>query len=128
MKSVLKLVTVSISLLLASTAMATGVHDHNPRHGGIVVESKNFDAELVAGASSLQLYIRDHGKVMSVKGVTAKVTVLVGTTKSEFELKPTPDFSRLEATPGVAMGKGSKAIAVVTLAGKQSATVRFQVK
>jgi hypothetical protein len=73
----------------------------------------------------MQMYLRDHGKVADVSKATAKVTLLTGTEKQEVELKPAGD--KLEATGSFKVGPGTKAIAIVTVAGKPS-TARFALK
>ena len=116
----------SITLTLAGSAFAAGdKHDHKPLHGGVVTEVKDMDFELVAKPSTIQLYLRGHGKSPDLSKATAKVTLLTGTEKQEVELKPAGD--KLEATGSFKVGPGTKAVAVVTIAGKP-ATVRFAMK
>ena len=118
-------VAAAIALVLASTAHASGAHDHSPKHGGVVTEVKDMDYELVAKSSVVQLYLRDHGKKVDIAKATAKVTLLTGAEKQEVELKPAGD--KLEATGSFKVGPGTKAVAVVTVAGKPS-TARFTLK
>ncbi|MCU0921780.1 MAG: hypothetical protein MUF16_15850 [Burkholderiaceae bacterium] len=120
----------SITLALASSAFAAGdkhdhAHEHKPLHGGVVVEVKDMDYELVAKATVIQLHLRDHGKPADVSKASAKLTLLTGTEKQEVELKPAGD--KLEATGSFKVGPGTKAVAVVTVAGKP-ATARFTLK
>ncbi len=120
----------SIALALAAPAFAAGdkhdhAHEHKPLHGGIVVEVKEMDYELVAKPTTIQLFLRDHGKAADVSKASAKVTLLTGTEKQEVELKPAGD--KLEATGNFKVGPGTKAVAVVTVAGKP-ATARFTLK
>jgi hypothetical protein len=116
----------SITLALAGSAFAAGdKHDHKPLHGGVVVEVKDMDYELVAKATVIQLHLRDHGKPADVSKASAKLTLLTGTEKQEVELKPAGD--KLEATGSFKVGPGTKAVAVVTVAGKP-ATARFTLK
>lgn len=120
----------TIALTLATTAFAAGekhehAHEHKPLHGGVVVEVKDIDYELVAKPTMIQLHLRDHGKPADVSKATAKVTMLSGTEKQEVELKPAGD--KLEATGNFKVGAGTKAVAVVSVAGK-AATVRFSIK
>ncbi|MCL4697699.1 MAG: hypothetical protein KJ023_11720, partial [Burkholderiaceae bacterium] len=117
----------TIALAITSAAHAAGdkhdhAHEHKPLHGGVVVEVKDMDFELVANATAVKLYLRDHGKPADVSKASAKVTLLAGTEKQEVELKPAGD--RLEATGSFKVGPGTKAVAVVTIAGKP-ATARF---
>ena len=123
-------VLASLALALAGSAFAADdkhdhAHEHKPMHGGVVVEVKDMDYELVAKATTIQLFLRDHGKTADVSKATAKVTLLTGTEKQEVELKPAGD--KLEATGSFKVGPGTKAVAVVTVAGKP-ATARFTLK
>ncbi len=120
----------SIAILLTATSFAAdGPHkagdDHSPKHGGVVATTKQMDYELVAKPTAIQLYLSDHGKAADVSKATAKVTLMTGTDKQEIELKPAGD--KLEATGSFKVGPGTKAVAVVTVAGKP-ATARFTVK
>jgi hypothetical protein len=118
-------IAAAIALVLASTAHASGAHDHSPKHGGVVTEVKDMDYELVAKSSVVQLYLRDHGKKVDIAKATAKVTLLTGAEKQEVELKPAGD--KLEAIGSFKVGPGTKAVAVVTVNGKPS-TARFTLK
>jgi hypothetical protein len=116
----------SITLAVAGSAFAAGdKHDHKPLHGGVVVEVKDMDYELVAKPTVIQLHLRDHGKAADLSKATAKLTLLTGTEKQEVELKPAGD--KLEATGSFKVGPGTKAVAIVTVAGKPS-TARFTLK
>ena len=53
MKTQALLASIALALALASTAFAAGdkhdhAHEHKPLHGGVVVEAKDIDFELVA--------------------------------------------------------------------------------
>lgn len=109
-----------------ASAMAAGEHSHKPRFGGVVVETKAGDIEIVAKPDSIQIYITDHGKAMKLDGAKAKVTLLNGTEKSEATLVSTGD--KLEAKGAFKVAKGTKGIALVTLAGKPPFTARFDIK
>ena len=120
----------AIALTLASSAFAAGdkhdhAHEHKPLHGGVVVEVKDMDYELVAKPTVIQLHLRDHGKPTDVSKASAKITLLTGSEKQEIELKPAGN--KLEATGSFKVGPGTKAVAVVTIAGK-AATARFSLK
>ena len=56
----------------------------------------------------------------------AKLTLLAGTEKTEVELKPAGD--KLEAKGSFKVAAGTKAVAVVTNAGKTLGTARFTLK
>ena len=121
----------SLALALAGSAFAVGDHhhagdDHKPMHGGVVAATKLMDYELVAKPAAIRLYLRDHGKPADVSKASARMTLLTGTDKQEVELKPVGD--RLEATGTFKVGPGTKAVAVVSIAGKAVGTVRFALK
>jgi hypothetical protein len=120
----------AITLAIAGTAFAAGDHhhagdDHKPMHGGIVAATKVMDFELVAKPTVIHLHLRDHGKAADVSKSSAKLTLLTGTEKQEVELKPAGD--KLEANGTFKVGPGTKAVAVVTIAGRP-ATARFTLK
>ena len=110
----------------ATAAWAAGDHDHahghQPLHGGVVVEAKDMDYELVARADRLQLYLRDHGKPVPVAGASARLVLLTGADKQEVALAPAGD--RLEAAGTFRVAKGTKVVAQVQMAGKAS-SARF---
>jgi hypothetical protein len=119
----------AICLSTATTAFAAGKHDHGhehkPLHGGVVVEVKDMDYELVARPDAIRLYVRDHGKPVEASKATARLTLLAGAVKQEVVLTPAGD--RLEAKGDFKVGPGTKAVAAVTYAGKGS-TARFVLK
>ena len=110
----------------AVTAIAAGAHDHTPKNGGVVVETKAGDMEIVAKSDRIQIFISDHGKAMTLEGAKAKVTLLNGGEKVEAELTAAGD--KLEAKGTFKVTKGTKGIAVVTLTGKPAVTARFEMK
>jgi hypothetical protein len=127
----MKLHLLAIALSIAGAAHAAGdkhehAHEHKPLHGGVVVEVKDIDYELVAKPAAIQLYLRDHGKPADVSKASAKLTLLSGSDKQEVELKPAGD--KLEATGSFKVGPGTKVVAVVSIAGKPAGTVRFALK
>lgn len=129
----MKLKPLSLSLALATclalssaAAMAAGKDNHSPKFGGVVIETKAGDLEIVAKPDVIQIYVSDHGKPIKLDGSKAKITLLNGTDKSEVDLTPAGD--KLEAKGNFKISKGTKGIAVVTLAGKPPASARFEVK
>jgi len=119
----------ALALAAAGTAHAAGDHkhdDHVPRHGGVVVPGTAADFELVAKPDALQLYVSDHGKPMDLSKASAKVTLLAGADKTDVELKPAGD--KLEGKGSFKVPAGTKAVAVVTNAGKTLGTARFTLK
>jgi hypothetical protein len=102
-------------------------HAHKPLHGGVVVEVKDIDYELVAQPQLLQLYLRDHGKPLDLQKASARLTLLSGGGEPQaVELRPAGN--RLEASGQFKLAPGSKAVAVVSIAGKTVGTVRFVLK
>lgn len=119
--------TILIAAALAYTpAFAAGEHDHSPKHGGIVVELKDLDMELVVKPEIIQLYVRDHGKPIKIDGGKAKLTLLTGSEKSDVPLLAGGE--KFEAKGSFKVAAGTKAVAVVTLAGKPPVTARFAIK
>ena len=123
-----KLLIASALLALAGTGFAAETHGHDaaPLHGGVMAEAAHLELELVAKADVVSLYVRDHGKPVSLQGASAKLTLLSGTEKSELQL--TPAGERLEARGAFKLAPGSKAVATVTLTGKKPIQVRFALK
>lgn len=117
-----------LALSLASAAFAGGKdHDHQPLHGGIVVEAAHLDWELVARPERVVLHVRDHGKKASTAGASGKLIILSGKDKAEVQLKPAGE-DRLEAEGPFQLAPGAKFVATVKLAGKPPANVRFSLK
>lgn len=118
----------SVVLGLAGAAHAAGTHGHalEPMHGGVVVEAKDIDYELVARPDRIELYLRDHGKPVDVSQASARLTLLSGGKKQEVELKPSG--GKLQAEGSFEVEPGAKAVVVVTRPGKGSATARFSMK
>ena len=122
-----------LATLLAFAAIAISGHalaaendHHGPVHGGIFVEGKQADFELVAKPDVIHLYVKDHGKPMSVAKASAKLTLLSGSKKQEVVLAPAGD--KLEAKGTFKVLAGTKVVAVVTNEGKSLGTARFTLK
>lgn len=113
------------ALALVATAPAYAKDDHTAKHGGIFVETKALDFEIVAKPEVIQVFVADHGKQVKLEGAKAKVTLLNGAEKSEVELVPAAD--RFEAKGSFKIAKGTKGIASVMLPGKPAAVARFEV-
>ena len=112
----------ALAALATTAAHAAGDHgaghDHQPQHGGIVAEVNDMDYELVAKPDTLTLHLR---------GVSAKLTLINSTEKSEAVLAPAGE-GKLEAKGAFKVAAGTKVVALVTLPGKKAANVRFAVK
>jgi hypothetical protein len=120
------LIAVTLTLVGAAHAADEHGHEHKPLHGGVVAEASHLEFELVGQAGMIGLYVRDHGKPVSLQGASAKLTLLNGSEKTELPLAVAG--TRLEAKSDAKLGAGSKAVALVTLAGKKPISVRFALK
>ena len=126
MKSLLTLLLFSVALALPAQAQNKHGDSHTPKHGGVVVETKAGDLELVAKADSIQIYPSDHGKTMKLTSATGKVTVFNGNEKTEAPLVLVGD--RLEAKGSFKVAAGTKVLAEVGLNGKPAVSARFTLK
>lgn len=119
----------SAALLLGTAAHAATDHghrhDHTPQHGGIVVEVREIEYELVAQPELIRLHLRDHGESLDVSRSSARLTLLSAGEKQDVDLKPAGEW--LEATGHFKLGPGTKAVVVVQREGKAS-TARFSLK
>lgn len=119
---------IAAMVAVASPAMAADKagHGHGPKHGGVFVEVRDIDYELVAKPDLIQLYVSDHGKSVNFNGASAKLTLLTGNEKEEVTLSPAGD--KLEAKGTFKVAAGTKVAAIITLAGKKPVAVRFALK
>jgi hypothetical protein len=115
-------------LLIASmlSLPAFAAEDHAPKHGGVVVETKAGDLELVAKPELIVIHVSDHGKPMKLTSGSGKVTVFNGNDKTEAPLALVGD--KLEAKGNFKVGAGTKVLAEVSLNGKPAASARFTLK
>ena len=116
------------TLLLAAAAAspALAAEDHQPKQGGVVVETKAGDMELVAKPDLIVIHVSDHGKGMKLPSATGKVTVFNGNDKTEAPLALAGD--KLEAKGSFKIGAGTKVLADVALNGKPAVAARFTLK
>ena len=126
MKKQLASLALAFAVMPFAAAAAGAGGDHVATKGGVFVEGKEADYELVAKSGSVQLWVFDHGKPRSIAKASAKVTLLSGSEKQEVVLQPAGD--KLEATGNFKVGPGTKAVAVVTDGGKTLGTARFTLK
>ena len=116
-------------LLLSASALSMDAMAHGaakPQHGGIVAAASEVSFELTTTADSATLYLIDHDKPMDTAKLSGKLTVLLGTEKSEADLKPAGD-NKLAAT-SLKLGPGAKVVAVVNGITSKPVTVRFALK
>jgi hypothetical protein len=121
----LKTLAIAAAFALSGAAFAQK-DDHTAKHGGIFVETKALDFEVVVKPDVIQVYVQDHGKPVKLEGAKGKVTLLNGSEKSEVNLVSAGD--KMEAKGAFKIAKGTKGIASVILVGKSAATARFEVK
>lgn len=111
----------------ASIALpASAAEDHAPKYGGVVVETKAGDLELVAKPDVIHIYAGDHGKAMKLTSASGKVTVFSGNDKVEAPLALVGD--KLEAKGNFKVSAGTKVLAEVSLNGKPAVSARFTLK
>jgi hypothetical protein len=113
------------SFVVAIGAWSNTAHSHGPKHGGMVVEVKDLDLELVVKPDAVKLHVSGHGKPVDLSKASARLTLLTGTEKQEVELKPAG--GKFEASGSFKTTSGTKAVAVVTINGKP-VTARFVLK
>lgn len=106
---------------------AHGSHELKPRHGGAVAEVGDVVYELVTKPEGVVVYVTDHGKPLATQGAKATLTFTSGSKKVDVALAPAGRNELRGAADLKAMG-ADKAVATVSLAGKQAATVRFGTK
>ena len=123
MKKLMISVTASVMALVAQAA-----EDHQPKHGGVVVETKAGDMELVAKPELIVIHVSDHGKPMKLTSATDKVTVFNGNDKAEAPLALALAGDKLEAKGSFKVGAGTKVLADVALNGKPAVAARFTLK
>jgi hypothetical protein len=110
--------------LTLNAAMAHGAA--KSQHGGVVQVASDISFELVVLADGAVIYLVDHDEPLSSAGISGKLTVLNGTTKTEAELKPAGD-NKLEAK-GIKIASGAKLVASLNNVEGKAVTVRFAIK
>lgn len=114
----------ALSMLALNSAIAHG--GGKPLHGGVVQVANDVAFELVPDADGATIYLVDHDAPMDSAGITGKLTVLTGATKTEAEVKPAGE-NKLRAA-GVKIAAGAKVVAVLNNVEGKTAIVRFTVK
>lgn len=110
--------------MLSGTA-ALAHEDHGkPQHGGVVAEAGTFEGELVTAPRGPTLYVTEHGRPLSTAGATGKLVVLTSGQRSDLELVPAGE-NRLAPAQPVALLKGARVVATVTLKDGRSGALRF---
>ena len=115
-----------LALACALVPAAQAADEHAPKHGGVVVETKAGDMELVAKPDLIVIHVRDHGKPMKLSSASGKVTVFNGSDKVEAPLTLAGD--RLEAKGSFKVGAGTKVLAETAINGRPAVAARFTLK
>ncbi len=118
-------ITLTAGLALSMAAWAGGAHDHTPKHGGVVVETKDWDVELLVKPDVARVYLRGHGQASDMSKASGNLTLLTGKEKQDIELKPMGE--KLEASGSFKTAPGTKAVVVMMINGKP-VTARFVLK
>lgn len=124
MKKLIALTAIAVGMTVSGLALA---HGAKPKHGGVVHSSNDLTFELVAKSGKAVIYVDDHGTSLPTAGATGSITVLSGGKKSEALLEPT-GMNTLTSKTELKLARGSKAVASITLAGKEAVSVRFSQK
>jgi hypothetical protein len=128
MKKTIAAALVSTALILSTNALGQEAHKgEKTYYGGVLAEAKDTQYELVAKPDVITIFVHDHGKEISTKNATGKLTLLNGGEKTEVPLTPAGE-NKLEAKGSFKVDKGTKAVAVIALAGKPAQSVRFPLK
>jgi len=78
----MKTLAAALLIACATTLPAFAAEDHAPKHGGVVIETKAGDLELVAKPELIVIHVSDHGKPMKLSSASGKVTVINGNDKT----------------------------------------------
>lgn len=119
-----------VTAVFAAGAILSGhalAHGAKPAHGGIVQSAGDLAFELVAREEGTVIYVGDHGKDKPTAGASGILTVLQGTSKTEFALAPGGN-NTLVVKGNAQLKKGSKAVAAVTFADSKAVSVRFAIR
>ena len=124
MKHLIPLACLALSFLSMNPALGHG--EAKPQHGGIVQKVNDVSFELVVQADGAIIYLMDHGKPVTSKGITGKLTILQGSNKIEADIKEAGENTL--RVLGVKLGKGDKLVAALSNVSGKNMTVRFQIK
>ena len=112
---------VALGLSLSAAVLAHG--EAEPRFGGIVKAAQDVSFELVAAAQGgTQVYLDDHGELMSTTGITGKLIIVGKDGRKDVELKA--DGEKLTAL-GARPKSGDNVVVVVVLPSQKTISVRY---
>lgn len=121
---------VALPLLLLAVTTAVLAHgDWPPKHGGIMNDGGETSFELVVprGKGKATLHVEDHGTALPTQGARGTFSVTRGATTRSVDLRAA-GANRLETTHAVAISKGDKVVARVTLGNGSVVVGRFEVR
>jgi len=118
-----------LALCLLLNAGQVWAHaDHlKPEFGGITAEAEVFQVELVVKGAQIILYLSEHGAPVETAGASGKLLLLAGKAKEEVALTPS-GFQTLSAKLKARPAKGVKAVATISVPGRDVGTARFTLK
>ena len=124
MKKLIALTAIALGMALSGQSLA---HGAKPKHGGVVQSAGDLSFELVSKDGKAVIYVDDHGADYATAGASGSLTLLSGARKSEAALEPSGS-NGLTSTTKVKLERGSKALASITMPGKEPIRVRFSQK
>ncbi len=128
-------------LALAAVAMGTSLaladethdhasdaaHNHDAKHGGVVVHSGHHHLELVAKGGTIELYITaEDGDAEDLSAAKASATVLADGKTEMVALAPA-GANVLKGSGGFNAGKGTTVVVSLTLPGHEPEQARFKI-
>lgn len=117
----------ALSLLLGAGQVWAHADHLKPQFGGVTADAESFQVELVLKGTEAKLYLTEHGAPVESTGASGKLIVLSGKGKEEVALSPN-GYQTLGAKLSAKPGKGSKAVASITVPGRGTGNVRFTLK
>ena len=117
---VLPITALLVALGLPTAALAHAEHGQ-PQFGGVVAEAGEAQFEVVGKDGRLVVHVTNHGSPLDTTGASGKLTVLAGSAKQEYALKPAGG-NRLEGSGSYAAG--AKLLLQVQLLGKKPLQAR----
>lgn len=116
-----RILAIALGVSLSAAALAHG--EAKPRFGGIVKAAQDVSFELVPAAEGgAQIYLDDHGELMSTTGITGKLTIVGTSGRKDVEL--TADGKKLAAA-GARPQSGDNVVVVVVLPSRKTISVRY---
>lgn len=119
-RNLLSITALLCVLSLPTAALAHAEHGQ-PQFGGVVAEAGEAQFEIVGKDGKLVVHVTNHGSPLDTTGASGKLTVLAGSAKQEYALKPAGS-NRLEGAGSYAAG--AKLLLQVQLPGKKPLQAR----